>query len=191
MTLGTGCNMHGHGGTSCRSRCVCVVMGSNSQHWRIQARSVNNALRFFIGALARGSSRSLHRGGWSLAADALHGAACECSVLFQTVWISCPVIENGTRCARRRLGMLCRSNEGGCSHAECCIHLSAGVLVCNTGSPARAHSHLSAGCKFEAFVLQLLRVLRWQMCRRGAAQHAAGVNPEHAWRTDCESELRN
>ena len=40
MTLGTGCN-------SCRSHCVCVVMGLNSQHWRIQARSVNNALRFF------------------------------------------------------------------------------------------------------------------------------------------------
>ena len=47
MTLGTGCNMHGHVGTSCRSRCPCVVMGLNSQHWRIQERPVKNALRFF------------------------------------------------------------------------------------------------------------------------------------------------
>ena len=47
MTLGTGCNMHGHVGTSSRSRCLRIVMGLNSQHWRIQARSVNNALRFF------------------------------------------------------------------------------------------------------------------------------------------------
>ena len=47
MTLGTGCNMHGHVGTSCRSRCLFLTMGLDSQHRRFQARSVTNALRFF------------------------------------------------------------------------------------------------------------------------------------------------
>ena len=53
MTLGAGC-MHGRVGTSCRVRCVCPVMRLSSQLWRIQARSVRSALRFFITSIRLG-----------------------------------------------------------------------------------------------------------------------------------------
>ena len=54
-TLGAGANARL--GTSCRSRCVCPVMGLSSQLWRILARSVNLAVRFFRCAQVNNAAR--------------------------------------------------------------------------------------------------------------------------------------